>query len=135
MASPGRPRKSEKYGGHIVAAQDLIADRLPCLIRNMFELADGVTVEEPMPNGGVRVYSRAPDRQANEYLINRIMGKPIERHEHSGEDGDPLFGGSLDRLDAHDLDNLETIADKLLAGESGAAEGGDPGGAGAAEPD
>jgi hypothetical protein len=76
--------------GPIAEAEARIADRLPSLIDNLFTLADGVKVEEPMPNGGVQVYTRAPDRQANEYLVNRIMGKPIERLEHSGEDGDAI---------------------------------------------
>lgn len=82
MAVRGRPRKSEKYGGHILAAEDIIADRLPSLIENMFALADGVTVQEATPDGGVRVYTRPPCRQSNEYLLNRIMGKPTERLEH-----------------------------------------------------
>jgi hypothetical protein len=86
----GRKSKSERFLGPIAEAEARIADRLPSLIDNLFTLADGVTVEEPMPNGGVQVYTRAPDRQANEYLINRIMGKPVERLEHSGEDGDAI---------------------------------------------
>jgi hypothetical protein len=32
----------------------------------------------------------APDRAANIYLADRIMGKPKERHELSGEDGDAI---------------------------------------------
>jgi hypothetical protein len=78
----GRKSKSERFLGPIAEAEARIADRLPSLIDNLFVLADGVTVEEPMPNGGVQVYTRAPDRQSNEYLINRIMGKPVERLEH-----------------------------------------------------
>ena len=30
------------------------------------------------------------DRAANEYLINRILGRPTERQEVSGPDGDPV---------------------------------------------
>ena len=86
----GRPKKSEKYGGHIAQAEDLIADRLPELIDNLFSLAAGVTVQEPTPQGGTKVYTRAPDRQANEYLLNRIIGKPTEAIEVSGPDGGPI---------------------------------------------
>lgn len=31
-----------------------------------------------------------PDRNANAYLVDRILGKPTETHEHSGEDGGPI---------------------------------------------
>jgi hypothetical protein len=56
----------------------------------MFELAEGVTVKEKDAHGGTRVYTRAPDRQANEYLLNRIMGKPVERTEVTGKGGGPV---------------------------------------------
>jgi hypothetical protein len=83
---PGRPRKADKYGGHVAAAEDLIADRLPALLDRLFELAEGVEVQSEHPNGSIRVYSRPPDREAIRYLLDRIMGKPIERREeeHSG---------------------------------------------------
>src|SRR5262245_57535608 len=102
---PGRPKKVDKYAGAIARAEKKIADRLPQLIENMFVLADGgyERVEEQWaPAGSLWVGSgdslrrmypdRDPaelvlvkrtistadrDRQANEYLINRIMGKPI----------------------------------------------------------
>jgi len=65
-ARPGAGRKprSEKFARPIAAAEKRIADHLPKLIDNMIEQAD------------------AGDYKANEYLINRIMGKPTERHEH-----------------------------------------------------
>ena len=86
----GRPRKADLYGGHIRAAEDKVADRLPQLIDNLFALADGVTVQEEDENGGTRIYSRPPCRASNEYLINRIMGKPTETQEISGPDGEPI---------------------------------------------
>jgi hypothetical protein len=92
----GRPKKADKYGGHIAQAEDLIADRLPSLIDNLFSLADGIEVQEETPNGP-RIYSRPPDRQANEYLVNRIMGKPIDRRELTGKDGEPLISAEAQR--------------------------------------
>jgi 3-deoxy-D-arabino-heptulosonate 7-phosphate (DAHP) synthase class II len=84
----GRPRKSEQFAGQVAKAEKQIADRLPQLIQNMMTLADGVTVQEVDPkSGGVLVYSKPPDFKANEYLINRVMGKPTERTEVSGPDG------------------------------------------------
>lgn len=90
MAGPGRPKKSEKYGGHIVAAEDRIAQRLDKILDNLFALADGVTVQEETKDGGTRIYTEPPDFKTNEYLANRILGKPTERIEHTGEDGGPL---------------------------------------------
>lgn len=84
----GRPRKAEQFEGQVARAEKKIADRLPSLIENMFALADGVKVQEiDFETGGVTVYSKPPDRAANEYLINRIMGKPTERSEVSGPGG------------------------------------------------
>jgi hypothetical protein len=87
---PGRPKKADKYKGKIERAEKQIADRLPDLIENLFTLAEGVTVQETDKDGNERIYTRPPDYKANEYLINRIMGKPTERQEISGIDGDPI---------------------------------------------
>lgn len=79
---PGRPKKTDKYRGKIERAEKQIADRLPDLIENMFRLATGVMIEEVNPLTGEKdIYQKPPDYKANEYLINRIMGKPTERQE------------------------------------------------------
>lgn len=77
----GRKPKAEKYQTAIAKAEKRIADRLPELIDNLFALADGVTVQEMLPDGSTNVYTRPPDFKANAYLIDRIMGKPTERRE------------------------------------------------------
>lgn len=87
----GRKAKAEKFKQPIAKAEKRIADRLPSLIDNMMALADGIWVEEMTIEGARIVYKRPPDRQANQYLIDRILGKPTERHELTGEDGEPLF--------------------------------------------
>lgn len=71
----GRPRTAIKHTAQVASAEKRIADRLPRLIDNMFALADGVKEI----NGAGAVYTRPPDRQANEYLINRVLGKTPER--------------------------------------------------------
>ena len=38
-----------------------------------------------------RIYTTSPDRQALEYLLNRLMGKPTERNEVTGKDGADLL--------------------------------------------
>lgn len=85
----GRPRKREKHAGAIAKAEQKIAQKLPTLIDNMLLLANGVTVSEVI-DGMPVIYTRPPDRAANEYLINRIMGKPIERKEVTGAEGGPI---------------------------------------------
>lgn len=87
---PGRPAKADKFGGQVAAAEQLVADRLPFLVEKLFELADGVHREQRLPSGQVRVYRERPDFKACEYLLNRILGRPTERHEHTGEDGEPM---------------------------------------------
>lgn len=109
----GRPAKAEKYGGHVAAAEDRIADRLPELIDNLFRLAAGVQVyrarkgKGPIAEGEdlaeadeAEFYLTPPDFRANEYLINRILGRPTERHEHTGADGGPIEFTDEARADA-----------------------------------
>ncbi len=65
-----------------VQAERQITDRLPRLIDNLLVLADGVVVEDVNPiTGETGVYRKPPDRAANEYLINRVMGKPTDKTE------------------------------------------------------
>ena len=87
----GRPPKAEKFAGQIARAEARIARNLVRYIENMEALADGLWTEEQTPEGKRVVYQRPPDRAANQYLIDRVMGKPTERQELSGKDGEPLF--------------------------------------------
>lgn len=76
----GRKRKAQKFETQIQRAERQIADRLPLLVDRMFELADGVLVEDINPLLGTKsIYQKPPDRSAIEYLVNRVMGKPTER--------------------------------------------------------
>lgn len=60
-------------------AEAKIAAKLPWLVDKLLELADGVYREKVLPDGvtGI-VYQERPDRQAAEYLIDRVMGKPTQ---------------------------------------------------------
>lgn len=101
----GRPRKAEKYAGAIAAAEDRIADRLPEIIDAQLQLALGgyeQVEEQYAPAGTVTIGGgeyltlvypdrkpdelvlvrrsvsvAAPDRAAGQYLIDRILGKPV----------------------------------------------------------
>jgi hypothetical protein len=88
----GRKTKAEKFATAIARAEKRIADRLPQLIDNLIALADGVTVQEVDKDGEAVIFTRPPDFKANEYLINRILGKPTEmiEAEVSGPGGGPI---------------------------------------------
>lgn len=111
-AGAGRKSKeATKLREEIVAESDkLICDHLPQLIANMIKLADGgyQRVEEkfepgvsddesteddkPAPKAGLvlverRVSRAEPDRAANQYLIDRVLGKPKQAVEMSGPNG------------------------------------------------
>ncbi|NOK59134.1 MAG: hypothetical protein GFH27_549283n406 [Chloroflexi bacterium AL-W] len=117
----GRKAKTEKYESEINAAERVITDRLPQIIENMLMLADGgwekveeewkpasmVTIgsgEAEMPAFpdkepselvliSRKVTHAAPDRAANQYLIDRILGKPTANVDTtvSGPDGEALI--------------------------------------------
>lgn len=74
----------------IVRAQRQIAGRLPELIENLFKLAYGVVVETVDGEGNAEVYRTPPDRAANVYLIDRVLGKPKARVEAQVEAGEQL---------------------------------------------
>ncbi len=78
----GRKRRAEKFETQIQKAERQIADRLPWLVDKALELAEGVAIEKYGLTGPV-VYQQPPDYKAIAYLIDRIMGKPTERREHS----------------------------------------------------
>jgi hypothetical protein len=82
----GRKAKPDKFKLPIAKAESKIADKLPWLIDKELELADGVWKEQ-LIDGEVRiVYQEKPDHRAITYLIDRIMGKPTERKEHTFPD-------------------------------------------------
>lgn len=121
----GRKAKPDKFKLPIAKAEKRIVDRLPELIDNMFILANGgyERVEEEWQPAGLvyigsgefarRAFPDLPsdqlvlvkrkssiadkDRAANQYLIDRIMGKPTDRKEHIFPDK-PLEEMSEDEL-------------------------------------
>lgn len=102
----GRKPKREVFEGEITKADRRLAKNLIRHIENMERLANGILVQETnTKTGATFVYVASPDRQANEYLINRVMGKPIERQQHSGSiDAYIVNIGSDDSSDPTDED-------------------------------
>lgn len=87
----GRKPKAVQNARPIALAEKQIGDRLPLLIDKLFELAEGVTVQERDSTGKTRVYERPPDFKAASYLVDRVMGKPKQAVEASGPDGGALL--------------------------------------------
>lgn len=100
----GRKAKDEKFKVPIAKAEKKIADKLPWIIDQALELAEGVVVQEFDKDGMPKIYQRPPDLGAIKYLADRIMGKPTERKELSGPDGEPLFK-AYEATDAFDPDS------------------------------
>ena len=69
---------------------------LPDLLKNLKHLADGghERVTEKFDADGILIERKVEiadsDRNANQYLIDRLLGKPTERKELTGEEGGPL---------------------------------------------
>ena len=75
--------------------EDVIRASLPGLLKAMFDLAEGVQVQDIKrdPDSGEwtgRIYARAPDRLAAQFLIEQVIGKVPTRIEMTGKDGESL---------------------------------------------
>jgi hypothetical protein len=80
---PGAGRKPSgvkraMYRSPIQLAEAKISERLPWLVDQLLVLAEGVCIERITKDGVQHVYQDRPDRQACEYLIDRILGKPSQ---------------------------------------------------------
>lgn len=80
---PGSGRKPQGlkkvlYQTPVQLAEAKIAAKLPWLVDKLFELVEGVEIERVDRQGQRRIYSQPPDRQAAEYLINRVLGMPTQ---------------------------------------------------------
>lgn len=115
-ARPGAGRKptAVKFASKIAAAEKKVGDKLPLIADALIDLALGVKVEETELDGSTRVYQRPPDRASAQYLMDRIMGKPTERQEHSGPDGGPI-----------EYSEIKDVPDSELDARIAALEGGE----------
>ena len=94
---PGPPTKESKLlRAEIVReTEKIICEHLPQLVRNMIHLANGgyERVEEEYDGDGVLVKRKVTiadkDKYANQYLIDRIMGKTSQKIEISTDDDLP----------------------------------------------
>lgn len=76
-------RRARREAGQVTADAAMIAtfrgkvyEWMPRLADLMYELANGITVQEGQGDK-VRVYQRPPDYRAISYLMDRVMGKPL----------------------------------------------------------
>jgi hypothetical protein len=89
-----------------VAVEKRITRLLGRCLNNLMALADGITVEKTDKDGQTKTYERPPDRGANEYILNRILGKPAPRKAIA--DPEPVVAPRRD-LTRIPLDRLETM--------------------------
>lgn len=85
----GRPKKLDKNAGAVVKAEKQIRDNLPRIIDALLERAYGVQAIRETRLGDV-VYNIPPDVKACTYLIDRILGSPLQKQEITGSEGGPL---------------------------------------------
>ncbi len=106
------------------AARDTIVEWLPQLLANLKTLADGSGPLNP------------PSLAANQYLLDRVLGKPTQSIEHSGQGGGPLaltvtLESALDRVYGRTL----TVEAEATEAAALPAPGPDPGPPGLLPPD
>ena len=71
--------------------ESYIIKHLPDFIGKLEELAMGITIQKvDGRTGEINIYTRPPDRQALEFLIEHGLGKVPQRHELTGGEGGPL---------------------------------------------
>src|SRR4051794_14941787 len=58
-----------------------LTEWLPDLLSNLKKLADGVYLKDENEDGTVEYFTCPPDFKANQYLVDRLLGKPTERKE------------------------------------------------------
>jgi len=72
-----------------VTGETKLIPRWQKFLLNLERLADGIFKSDESDESK-KIYWIAPDRAANQYLIDRMFGKPIEQQEHSGKGGGPI---------------------------------------------
>ena len=87
---PGRIAHRIKNRNAIEKAELYLRKNLPKYLKNIEKLANGISAMKINRQGEEEIFLIPPDRQANEYLIDRGMGKAPSRVEITGEGGGPL---------------------------------------------
>jgi hypothetical protein len=92
-----RPNAGRKKANHTIAAEAgrafivrFVEEQRAKILQAQLDLALGHYEAEEQKDGTQRVYFKAPDGKAGEYLLNQAYGKPKETTEHSGLDGQPI---------------------------------------------
>ena len=115
-----RPNAGRKKANHTIAAEAgrafivrFVEEQRAKILQAQLDLALGHYEAEEQKDGTQRVYFKAPDGKAGEYLLNQAYGKPKETTELTGKDGSPI--------------QVTTMTDEqyraIVRREAGAAEG------------
>ena len=107
LGSGRKPKEAKVLKRQVDSA---IAGRLDQILRNLFNLADGVRVlgDEEDDEGKPVVFIAPPDRAANIYLLDRLLGKSSQAINFNNLSDDDLValvegrlgGNGLSRPDA-----------------------------------
>jgi hypothetical protein len=66
-------RERERLAGEL---EDELVTHVRRCIDNLMALANGVMVKVETKDGTIDAFERPPDRLANEYILNRLLGRP-----------------------------------------------------------
>ncbi len=93
-----------------------IEQALPGLIDGLINLSRGTKILEPTADDPLATYKVPPNRQAAEYLINRVLGRPTEAvaKDGAGGPGYDEIETALKDLRSITLDDLIQLHRKTL---------------------
>jgi hypothetical protein len=115
----GRKPKADKYVADINKAEKKIRDKLPDIVDAQIGLALGVVVKEFNPiTQEDYFYKTVPDRAAGQYLMNRIMGAPLQKIAPTSPDGKEPYDNTGNSALAELHSRLDKILDKEGTGEA-----------------
>lgn len=100
--------------------EQIIEQALPGLIDGLINLSKGTKVLAPTEMDPLATYKEPPNRQAAEYLINRVLGRPTEAAAKDGAGGPDYdeIEQALKDLRSITLDDLIQLHRKTLGDRS-----------------
>lgn len=77
----GRPAKADIYKQPQRLVEKIMIDHLEEITYALIDLARGTKAIRQTRDGEEEVYETLPDRRAAEAVLNRVLGKPVEKKE------------------------------------------------------
>jgi len=86
--------------------REILGQLRQCL-NNLMSLANGIKVAKERGDESPVVYDRPPDRAANEYILNRILGRPPSRKTIADPEPAQLKRIDLSKVPRERLETME----------------------------